>query len=245
MPTTRLSRVAASLVAGRVGVSVECPERADGHGESKGVRRHRSRISDRCPRSPSRCPTARAVACPPGPRPATSRHEISPRLAKAALAAVVDDRLVDLTRPLEQRRRGPHRHRREPRGAAALPAQHGAPAGGGRHEALSRRAVRHRAGDRRGLLLRLRRRSAVRAGGSRGDREEDEGARGAGSALRAADVAARRGEAVLRAEGRAAQGPADRREDRRDSPRSPATRSRTATRSSTSASGRTCRRPAG
>ena len=60
---------------------------------------------------------------------------------------------------------------------------------------VSRRAVRHRPGDRRRLLLRLRRRAAVRAGGSRGDREEDEGAGGAGSALRAADVAARRGAA--------------------------------------------------
>ena len=62
------------------------------------------------------------------------------------------------------------------------------------------RAVRHRSGDRRRLLLRLRRRSAVRAGGPRGDREEDEGAGGAGPALRAADVAARRGAAVLRRE---------------------------------------------
>ena len=40
-------------------------------------------------------------------RPATSRPQISPRLAKAALAAVVDDRLVDLTFPLHDGCRGP------------------------------------------------------------------------------------------------------------------------------------------
>ena len=36
---------------------------------------------------------------------------ISPRLAKAALAAVVDDRLVDLTYPLHDGRARAHRHR--------------------------------------------------------------------------------------------------------------------------------------
>ena len=81
-----------------------------------------------------------------------------------------------------------------PEALRALPAQHGAPAGRGGHAALSRHAVRHRSGDRRGLLLRLRRRTAVRAGRPRDDREEDEGAGGAGPALRAADVAARRGD---------------------------------------------------
>ena len=70
-------------------------------------------------------------------------------------------------------------------------------------------------GHRRRLLLRLRRRAPVRARGPRGDRAEDEGARLAGSRLRAADVAARGGEGVLRAARRAAEGAADRREDRR------------------------------
>ena len=46
---------------------------------------------------------------------------------------------------------------RQPRSAAALPPQHGAPAGGGGDEPVPRRAVRHRSGDRRRLLLRLRR----------------------------------------------------------------------------------------
>ncbi len=63
---------------------------------------------------------------------------ISPRLAKAALAAVVDDRLVDLDLPPDRRRTGPHRHAGEPRGAAAAPAQHGAPAGGGGDQPVSR-----------------------------------------------------------------------------------------------------------
>ena len=112
-------------------------------------------------------------------------------------------------------RRGADRHRQEPRGAGAAPAQHRAPAGGGRHQPVSRRAVRHRSGDRRRLLLRLRRAASVRAGGSRGDRSEDERAGLAGPRLRAADVAARRGQGVLRQARRAAQGAADRREDRR------------------------------
>ena len=40
-------------------------------------------------------------------------------------------------------------------------------------QSVSRRAVRHRSGDRRGLLLRLRRAAAVRARGPREDRGED------------------------------------------------------------------------
>ena len=51
--------------------------------------------------------------------------------------------------------------------------------------------------DRRRVLLRLRRPAAVRARGPRGDREEDARARGAGSRLRAADVAAGGGQAFF------------------------------------------------
>ena len=107
------------------------------------------------------------------------------------------------------------------------------------------RAVRHRSGDRRRLLLRLRRRSGRSCPriSRRSSRRCSELAR-AGSGLRAADVAARGGEGVLRRARRAAEGAADRREDRRPGARSPATRSRTRTPSSTSASVRTCRRPA-
>ena len=46
---------------------------------------------------------------------------ISPRLAQAALAGVVDGKLVDLSFPLERRRRGPDRDRQEPRSARTVP----------------------------------------------------------------------------------------------------------------------------
>ena len=151
---------------------------------------------------------------PAGARVRDVAESISPRLAKAALAGVVDGKLVDLTVPARPRRVGPDRHRSEPGSAGALSPQHGAPAGGGGDQSLPRRAVRHRAGHRRRVLLRLRRPASVRAGGSRGDRAEDARARRRRSGLRAPDVAARRGEGVLRGARRAAQGAADRREDR-------------------------------
>ena len=160
-------------------------------------------------------PDGSSRVVPAGTTPADIAAAISPGLARAALAAFVDDRLVDLSYPLEADAPRPHRHVVEPGSARALPAQHGAPARGGGDEPVPGHAVRHRPGDRRGLLLRLRRRAAVRAGGPRAHREEDEGAGGAGPALRAADGAARRGAPVLHGEARAAEGPADRREDRR------------------------------
>jgi threonyl-tRNA synthetase len=52
---------------------------------------------------------------------------ISPRLLDAAMAAMVDDRMVDLSYPLERDATG-------------------APDGGGRDESLPRRPVRHRPG---------------------------------------------------------------------------------------------------
>ncbi len=74
--------------------------------------------------------------------------------------------------------------------------------------------MRHRSANRRRVLLRLRRAASVRARGSRGDREQDARVRGSGSDLRAADVAARGGQAFLRQSRRDAQGPIDRGEDR-------------------------------
>ena len=149
-------------------------------------------------------------------RPSSDVAEaISPRLAQAALAGVVDGKLVDLVVSARARRVGPDRHREEPRGAGAVPAQHGASAGRRGDEPVSRHAVRHRPGHRRRLLLRFRRRAPVRARRPRGDRSEDEGAGLAGSRLRAPDVAARGGEGVLRTARRAAEGAADRGEDRR------------------------------
>ena len=118
-------------------------------------------------------PDGSVARCPPGALVRDVAEAISPRLAKAALAGVVDGRLVDLSYPLEQDAAGPDRDRQEPRGAAALSPQHGAPAGRRRDATCSRRAVRHRSGHRRRLLLRLRRRAPVRARGPRGDRAED------------------------------------------------------------------------
>ena len=157
----------------------------------------------------------RAAAVPAGTPVRDVAEAISPRLAQGGARR---RRRRQAGRPVVSARagrRGPHRHRPEPRGAAALPAQHGASAGRRGDEPVSRRAVRHRPGHRRRLLLRLRRRAPVRARGSRRDRAEDEGAGVAGSRLRAPDVAARGGEGVLRRARRAAQGAADRREDRR------------------------------
>ena len=98
---------------------------------------------------------------------------ISPRLAQAAYAGMVNDRVVDLTYPLAGRREGSHPHVEGSGSADGLSPQHGAPAGGRRDAALPEGAVRHRAADRRRVLLRLRRREAVRAGGSRGHRKEE------------------------------------------------------------------------
>jgi threonyl-tRNA synthetase len=71
---------------------------------------------------------------PAGSTPGDVAGQISPRLAKAALAAVVDDKFVDLTFPIQK--------------DSAVPPQHRASDGGGGHEPVSRRAVRHRSGHR-------------------------------------------------------------------------------------------------
>ena len=141
---------------------------------------------------------------------------ISPRLAKAALAGVVDGKLVDLdlSRSSATRRSAssPTRARKRWRCTGTAPAH------------LLAAAVTNLfpgvqcgigpATDE-GFFYDFVVAASVRAGGSRGDRAEDEGARVAGSRLRAADVAARGGEGVLREARRAAEGAADRREDRR------------------------------
>ena len=73
---------------------------------------------------------------------------VSPGLAKAALAATVDGRLVDLTYPINDDARLTIVTDRNPEALAALSAQHGAPACRSRHPVVSRRAVRHRSGHR-------------------------------------------------------------------------------------------------
>ena len=182
---------------------------------------------------------------PAGSTPADVAAAISPRLAKAAIAAIVDGRHVDLTFPLSRDAKVEILTDRGSRRAARLPAQHRPPAGGGRDAAVSRHPVRRRPGDRRRLLLRLRRPEAVRAGRPRSHRKEDEGAGVAGPGLRAPDVAAPGRDRLLHEARRAAQGPADSGEDRGPDTRSRSTPSRTATPSSTSASARTCPRPGG
>ena len=86
--------------------------------------------SSRCLRSPSRFRTARRARLTPARPSWRSRRDISPRLAEAALAAFVDDRLVDLTYPLTDGRAGSRSSPTRPRGARALSPFDGAPAGG-------------------------------------------------------------------------------------------------------------------
>ena len=131
---------------------------------------------------------------------------ISPRLAKAALAVVVDDRLTDLTRPFEADARVRIITERDPEALAPLSPQHGAPAGGGGPRAVPGHPVRDRPGHRRRLLLRLRRAAALRPRGSAAHRAADARDRGARPALRpgAAGPGGRQG--VLRRPRRAAEG---------------------------------------
>ena len=138
---------------------------------------------------------------------------ISPRLAEAALAAVVDDRLVDLSTPLVADARVRVVTDKSDEALGSHASQHGAPDGRRRDGAVSRHPVRHRTGHRRRLLLRLRRQPAVCPRGPRGHRGEDARAGRCGPAVRTAVVAARGGARLVRPAGRAAQGPVDRGED--------------------------------
>ncbi len=156
----------------------------------------------------------RAGALPAGAPVRAVAESISPGLAKAALAGIVDGTPRRSLVSSCSRRERPHRDRPESGSAVLVPSQHRSSAGGGRHEPVSRHAVRHRSRDRRRVLLRFRRPATVRAGGSRDDREENAGACAPGSGLRTPDVATRRSEDILRRSRRAAQGPTDRREDR-------------------------------
>ena len=91
--------------------------------------------------------------------------EISPGLANAALASVVNGRLVDLSYSLD---RDAAIRIVTDRSPEALPLYRHSTAhllAGSRHQPISPCAMRHRPGDRRGLLLRLRSRAAVRPRG--------------------------------------------------------------------------------
>ena len=157
---------------------------------------------------------------------------------KKALAAVVGDQLVDLTLSARPRRHACASSRRTRRRRCRSigirrrtcwrpPSPSSSPA---RSAASARRPTRASSTTS----------SSSRPfvpGGPREDRGADAGDGQRRPAVRTADVAARRGDRVLQAARRAAQGPAHRREDRRPGASSRATRSRTATRSWTSASG--------
>ena len=79
-------------------------------------------------------------------------ESISPDLAKAALAALVDGKLVDLSYPLEKEAAVRIVTDRSPEALRALSSQHGTPSRRGGDESVPRRAVRHWSGDRRRLL---------------------------------------------------------------------------------------------
>ena len=131
---------------------------------------------------------------------------IGPGLAKAALAGSrrrQGRRHLASHRP---RRVARHRHRqgcRRPRRAAPFDRAPSRLRGEG---ALPRRAGDDRPGDRGRLLLRLFVQAPVHARGSRGDREEDGGAREEGRAGHAQGDVARRRRRVLQGAGRALQG---------------------------------------
>ena len=147
--------------------------------------------------------------------------------------------------PARPRRVGPDRHRPEPRSAAALPPQHGASAGGRGDQPVPRR--RSAASVRRPTKA-----SSTTSSSPRPFVPEDlDAIEQKMKELAAQDLVYERqmwpreeAKAFFAGARRAAQGAADRREDRRPDARCPATRSRTGTPSSTSASARTCRRPA-
>ena len=85
---------------------------------------------------------------------------------------VVDDKLVDLTYPLDRRRRVRIVTDKSPEALMLDPSQHRPPDGGRGDQPLPRRSVRDRPAHRRGVLLRLRRAAAVRARGPRGHRSQ-------------------------------------------------------------------------
>ena len=184
----------------------------------------------------------------------TVAESIGSRLAKAAVAAVVNGDEWDLGRPLPDGAAVAHHHRRHRGGPSRAAPLDGARHGPGRHAAVPRRQVLDRPGHRGRLLLRLRaaRRQDVqrrRPGGDRGQDARDHQGRPAVRARR--DVARRGAEAVRRpaVQVRDHRAGLDRRgRQRRRRPRSAAARRSacTATRpsSSTCAAARTCRPPA-
>ena len=129
------------------------------------------------------------------------------------IAARVGGELSDLAHELCRRRRGRGRRHREPGRPRHPAALHRARAGPGRAAALARGPARHRTAGRERLLLRLRRRDPLRAGGPRQDRDRDAQDHQGQPALRAARHHRRR--RAHRAAGRALQDRAHRPQGRR------------------------------
>ena len=102
-------------------------------------------------------------------------------LAKAALAAKVNGKLVDLSHRIESDADARDRHGARSRGRRDPAPLHRAPAGARGEGALSRGAGHHRPGDRERLLLRFLVQAAVHARGPRRDRKANGGDREKGS----------------------------------------------------------------
>ena len=182
------------------------------------------------------------------PRPATSRPRslrASPRRRSRRSSTA---RLVDLTFPLASDATRPRSSPTEsPEALHALSPQHGAPAGRGGHAICF--PARSAASARRPTKAS----STTSSSSGRSCRRISTAIEKKMKELASQDLpstSARCGRARRRCDffaetRRAAQGAADRGEDRRPDRGLRATRSRTATPSSTSASARTCRRPAG
>ena len=188
---------------------------------------------------------ARVARVPAGTPVRDVADEISPGLAKAALAGVVDGKLVDLTYPARARRRRPHRHRPQPGSAAALSAT--APRICWRPPSPTCSRARSAASARRPTKAS----STTSSSSVRSCRRISSAIEQKMQELASQDLVYERqmwprdeAKAFFDEARRAAEGAADRREDRRPDRGLRATRSRTRTPSSTSASARTCRPPA-
>ena len=152
------------------------------------------------PISRSHCPMVRSAPFAEGATATTVAESIGSRLAKAAVAAVVDGEEWDLGRPLPDGASGGDHHGRHRRGSPCAAPLDGARHGAGRHAAVPRRQVLHRPGHRERLLLRLRsaRRQDVQRRRPRRDRGEDARDHQGRSAVRPRRVVAGRGAEAVR-----------------------------------------------
>ena len=152
-----------------------------------------------CPRSPVTLPDGSTKSVPRATTVGDIAASISPRLAQAAYAGMVNGRVVDLTYPLQEDANGPHPHVEGSGGADGVSPQHGASAGRRRDAALSRAcsaASGRRPTKASSTTSSSRSRSCRRI--STRIEKTDARDRRRRSRLRAPDVAARGGDRVLR-----------------------------------------------